>query len=192
MSANTICTGESFGPRVQHRLLHLAWKTNLLRCGKIYQHGEWLLLVRDIMNSLFSSVEDVRRVRSVASWNLNLGFLKLFAWQNDFNLNLQRNTSAQVWVRIYGLAQEYWRPTIITTIANCIYSPIIIDAIAFKPMFDWTFGQYVRVLVDLDISQTLNYKILVERKGYPFFFCRIGSWEFTTILQSLQYGGSFY
>jgi len=39
-------------------------------------------------------------VRAVASWNLNLDFLKLFAWRNDFNPNLQKNTSAQVWVRI--------------------------------------------------------------------------------------------
>ncbi|MCI68001.1 pectin acetylesterase, partial [Trifolium medium] len=28
----------------------------------------------------FSSLEDVRRVRSIASWNLNPGTLKLFAW----------------------------------------------------------------------------------------------------------------
>jgi len=116
----------------------------------------------------FSSVEDVRRVRSVASWNPNPSFLKLFAWQNDFNPNLQRNTSAQVWVRIYGLAQEYWRPKIITAIPSSIGSPITIDAITYKPMFDRTIGQYVRVLVDIDISQSLNYKVLVERKGYPF------------------------
>ena len=104
----------------------------------------------------------------MASWNLNPGFLKLFAWQNDFKPNSQKNTSAQVWVRIYGLAQDYWRPKIITAIASSIGSPITIDAIAFKPMFERTFGQYVRVLVDIDISQTLSYQVLVERKGYAF------------------------
>jgi hypothetical protein len=117
----------------------------------------------------FSSLEDVRRVRSVVSWNLEPGFLKLFAWTRDFNPNLQKNTTAQVWVRLYGLAQEYWRPKILFAIASSIGTPICTDAIANKPMFDRTFGQYARVLVDLDLSQTLRSKVLVERIGFAFF-----------------------
>jgi hypothetical protein len=117
----------------------------------------------------FSSLEDVRRVRSVVSWNLEPGYLKLFAWSGDFNPNLQRNTTAQVWVRLYGLSQEYWRPKILFAIASSIGTPICTDAIASKPMFERTFGQYARVLVDMDLSQTLRYKVLVERKGYAFF-----------------------
>ncbi|MCI39533.1 F-box family protein, partial [Trifolium medium] len=44
----------------------------------------------------FSILEDVRRVRSIASWNLNPGLLKLFAWSKDFNPRVQQNVSAQV------------------------------------------------------------------------------------------------
>lgn len=55
----------------------------------------------------FSSLEDLRRVRSVNSWDLNPGFLKLFTWTNDFSPSLQKQTSAQVWLRIHGLSQEY-------------------------------------------------------------------------------------
>ena len=36
-------------------------------------------------------------------------------------------------------------------------------------MIERTFGQYARVLVDLDISQPLRYQVLVERKGFAFF-----------------------
>ncbi|XP_058726378.1 uncharacterized protein LOC131597718 [Vicia villosa] len=36
-------------------------------------------------------------------------------------------------------------------------------------MIDRTFGHFVRVLVDLDLSQELRYKVLVERKGFAFF-----------------------
>ncbi|WJX78338.1 hypothetical protein P8452_61571 [Trifolium repens] len=36
-------------------------------------------------------------------------------------------------------------------------------------MIDRTFGQFVRVLVDMDLSQTLRDKVLVERKGFAFF-----------------------
>ncbi|GAU35044.1 hypothetical protein TSUD_30100 [Trifolium subterraneum] len=117
----------------------------------------------------FSTLEDVKRVRSVASWNLQPGFLKLFAWSPDFNPNLQKNTTAQVWVRLYGLAQEYWHPKILFAIASSIGTPICTDAIAAKPMFDRTFGHYARVLVDLDLSQTLRYKVLVERIGFAFY-----------------------
>ncbi|XP_045791277.1 uncharacterized protein LOC123885981 [Trifolium pratense] len=52
----------------------------------------------------FSTLEDVRRVRSIASWNLNPGFFKLFAWSKDFNPRVQQNVSAQVSVRICGLS----------------------------------------------------------------------------------------
>lgn len=118
---------------------------------------------------VFSSLEDVNRVRSVASWNLNPGFLKLFAWTRDFNPKAQRNSNAQVWVRFYGLSQEYWSKNILFTIAGSLGSPICTDANTAKPRIDRTFAQYVRVLIDMDISQTIRYKLLVERKGFAFF-----------------------
>jgi hypothetical protein len=117
----------------------------------------------------FSSVEDVRRVRAVNSWNLNPGFLKLFPWTKDFNPSVQKQTYAQVWVRIYGLSQEYWRPKILFAIASSVGTPLCTDAVTTKPKFDRTFGHFVRVLVDLDISNELSYEILVERKGFAFF-----------------------
>ena len=44
----------------------------------------------------FSTLEDMKRVRSVASWSLNPGILKLFAWTKEFNPSLQQQTTAQV------------------------------------------------------------------------------------------------
>lgn len=35
-------------------------------------------------------------------------------------------------------------------------------------MVDLTFGQFVRVLVDMDLAQPLNYSVLVERGGFTF------------------------
>jgi hypothetical protein len=102
-------------------------------------------------------------------WNLNPGLLKLFAWSKDFNPRLQHNTSAQVWVRLYGLSQEYWHKNILFTIASSVGTPICIDVVTAKPMHERTFGQFARVLVDMDLSQPLRYKVLVERKGFAFF-----------------------
>jgi hypothetical protein len=95
--------------------------------------------------------------------------LKLFPWSKEFNPKIQTNSSAQVWVRIHGLAQEYWRKNIIFSIASGVGSPICTDSNIAKPMLERTFGQYAKVLVDVDLSKALRYKLLVERKGYAFY-----------------------
>lgn len=68
----------------------------------------------------FSSLEDVQRVRYVGSWNFNPGLLKLFTWTKEFNPNTQQQSSAQVWLRMYGLSQEYWFPKILFAIASSV------------------------------------------------------------------------
>lgn len=108
-------------------------------------------------------------MRSSGSWNLEPGLLKLFAWTKDFDPALQQNSSAQVWLRIYGLSQEYWRPKILFAIASSVGTPICTDAATTKPMIERTFGHFARVLVDIDVSKPLKYKVLVERVGYAFF-----------------------
>jgi hypothetical protein len=95
--------------------------------------------------------------------------LKLFAWSKDFNPKMQHNTSVQVWVKIFGLSQEYWHKNILFTIAGSLGTPICIDSVTAKPMHERTFGQFARVLVDIDLLQPLRYKLLVERKGFAFF-----------------------
>lgn len=126
-------------------------------------------LGRGYYEFIFTSLEDVKRVRSIASWNLSPGIPKLFAWSKDFSPKNQRNTYAQVWVRLYGLSQEYWVQNILFTIAGSLGSPICTDSTTAKPRIERTFGHYARVLVDMDVSQTIRYKLFVERKGYAFF-----------------------
>lgn len=116
----------------------------------------------------FSSLEDLRRVRSVGSWSLNPGVLKLFTWTKEFSSNRQQ-TSVQVWIRIFGLSQEYWRKRILFAIAGGVGTPICTDSITSKPRLERTFGHYARVLVDMNFSQELVHRILVERKGYAFY-----------------------
>jgi hypothetical protein len=117
----------------------------------------------------FSTLEDMRSVRSVSSWNLAPGMLKLFAWYPDFNPSVQQQSSAQVWIRIHGLSQEYWRPKILFAIASSVGTPICLDSFSNKPMLERSFGHYARVLVDVNLSQELRFGVLVERKGFAFF-----------------------
>ncbi|KAI5384637.1 hypothetical protein KIW84_071589 [Lathyrus oleraceus] len=104
----------------------------------------------------FSSLEDSRRVRSVNSWSLNPGYLKLFTWTKDFNSSSLKQTFAQVWIHIHGLSQEYWRPKINFAIASSIRTPFCTDFAIIKSCFDRPFGHYVRVLVDLDLYNELR------------------------------------
>jgi len=118
---------------------------------------------------VFSSIKGSRRVRSVNSWYLNLGYLKLFPWTRDFSPSLQSNTSARVWLTIHGLAQEHWRKKIVFVIASSVGTPIYVDSVTSKPSLERTFGHFARVLVDVDISKELKYEVLVKRKGFAFF-----------------------
>lgn len=141
--------------------LSLIWK-NLSRWGI-------MTIGKGYFEFTFSNLEYVRRVRSVASWNLNPGFLKLFAWSKEFNPKYQQNTSAQIWVNFFGLSQEYWRKNILFSIASGVGSPICTDSITAKPMIERTFRQYARVLVDVDLTQPLRYSLLVEIRGFAFY-----------------------
>lgn len=124
---------------------------------------------RGFYEFVFSSIEDARRVRSVGSWILNPGLLKFFPWTKDFSSTLQTNTYAQVWLKIHGLSQEYWRKKIIFAIASSVGTPICVDSVTSKPAIERTFGHFARVLIDIDLSKELRYEVLVERKGYAFF-----------------------
>lgn len=43
------------------------------------------------------------------------------------------------------------------------------DEATSKPFFERTFGHFARVLIDMEITNDLRHKVLVERKGYVFF-----------------------
>lgn len=108
-------------------------------------------------------------MRSINSWNLNPGILKLFPWSIDSVFAVANQSSTQVWILFHGLAQKYWRPKIIFAIAGSIGTPICINSSLNKPSFDRDFGHFVRVLMDIDLERDLTYKILVERVGFAFF-----------------------
>lgn len=88
----------------------------------------------------FSCLEDVQVVRSTISWNLNPGILKLFPWTKDFVPSNVKQTFVQVWVRIHGLPQEYWRPRIIFIVSSSLGTHIHIDYTSSKSAFDRYFG----------------------------------------------------
>lgn len=83
----------------------------------------------------------------------------------DFNPYKQRSSTAQIWVRIYELSWEYWDPQIITGIARAVGTPLKIDGNSLDGMF----GHYARVLVEVDLSSSLEETVLLERQGHCAF-----------------------
>lgn len=150
-------------------LTAVALKTKLSQFWKDFSRWGVQFLGKGYYEFTFSTLEDVRRVRSTASWNLNPGFLKLFPWSKDFNPKIQNNSSTQIWVKIFGLSQEYWRKNTLFSIVSGIGSPICTDVATAKPMIERTFGLFARVLVDIDLSQTLRHRLLVERIVFAFY-----------------------
>lgn len=75
---------------------------------------------------IFTSLEDVKGVRSIPSWNLNPGILKLFEWSKDFHPSMQNSSNAQVWVRLHGLSQEYWHPNFFFLLLLVVLGPLFI------------------------------------------------------------------
>jgi len=96
--------------------------------------------------------------------NLKPGLLRLFEWTQDFNVHTQRNTHAQVWIKLMDLPQEYWMERTLREIASAVGTPLLIDNVTTKPIF----GHYARILVNMDFSRNFFYEIVVEREGYAF------------------------
>lgn len=110
------------------------------------------------------------------------GNLKIFNWSKHFNLTLIKQTSAQVWIRIHGLAQEYWRPQIVFAIASSVGMRLCTNSTSNYSYFERPFGHFIRVLVDMKLSKELRYKVLFERKGYAFFM----ELEYENLLEFVQ------
>jgi hypothetical protein len=74
-------------------------------------------------------------------------------------------SNAQTWIRIHGLAREYWQPKILFEIAGALGSPLALDEATKKR----TFGHFARILIDVDLSSNLHERILVERNDFDFY-----------------------
>jgi hypothetical protein len=70
--------------------------------------GAWrmLSLGRGFYEFFFSNETDMCTVWAAGTINLKPGLLRLFEWSKDFNMHTQRNTHAQVWIRLLELPEE--------------------------------------------------------------------------------------
>lgn len=77
-----------------------------------------LSLGRGYYKFFFTSEIDLRSVWASDTVNLKPGVLRLFEWAKDFNAQTQRNTHANVWIRLMEIPQEYWMERTLREIAS--------------------------------------------------------------------------
>ncbi|XP_008350100.2 uncharacterized protein [Malus domestica] len=130
-------------------------------------HNSWKLvpLGKGYFDLHFSSEEDMRRVWGGGTCTLQFGLFRLSQWQPDFKPgDVLPQTHAQVWIKIYGLSQEYWHPRILMEIARGVGTPLQLDHATREKLY----GYYARILVDVDLSADLPSTIMVEREQHGF------------------------
>lgn len=122
-------------------------------------------LGKGFYNIQFLNLEEKTRVFSRSVWNLNPGSISLRRWTPDFNPYKLNSSIAEVWVRIYELSLEYWSPKLILGIASAVGNPVKID----ERSTDGSLGHFTRVLVEVDLKNSLQERVMVVRKDLSFF-----------------------
>ncbi|KAL6204968.1 hypothetical protein ACLB2K_022234 [Fragaria x ananassa] len=129
--------------------------------------GPWRLVPigKGFFDIHFNSEADMLKVWGGGTCTLAFGLFRLSQWQPDFKPGeVLPQTHAQVWIKIYGLSQEYWHHHHIMEIAHGVGTPLQLDA-ATK---EQRFGYYARVLVDINLLGGLPTSVMVEREHHSF------------------------
>lgn len=108
----------------------------------------------------------MQNVWAMRTLNLKSGVLRLFEWTMDFDMHNQRNTHAQVWIRLMALPQEYWMEQTLRDIASAVGTPLVLDNATLKRLF----GHYARILVDIDFSKKKFIKLSWSGKVLPILW----------------------
>ena len=143
------------------------WREVLTKLQQLWTNiGPWKMtpMGKGYFEFYFASYDDLRIVWAKGTFNLKPGLLRLFEWSKDFSACTQRQTHAQVWIRLLKLPQEYWMDRTLREIASAIGTPLLIDSATQNRVF----GYYARILVDMDLSKQIYNEVMIEREGYSF------------------------
>ena len=98
---------------------------------------------------VFYNVEDKNRIFEGGPYFFNSTGLYLTFWKERFHSDKEDLSIAPVWIRLYSLPCEFWRPKILTDIGNVIGSFVKV-AEQTKRM---RFVSFTRICIYLDISK---------------------------------------
>ncbi|KAF5195064.1 zinc ion binding / nucleic acid binding protein, partial [Thalictrum thalictroides] len=102
--------------------------------------------------------QDLDKLWFGGPWFIKKQLLRFSKWTPNFSVDKQKNTMAAVWVKFPGLSMEYWEVDILMAMGRTIGSPMHVD----RNTIERDMGYYASVLVDVDLSEPIPNKILVE------------------------------
>lgn len=100
------------------------------------------------------TVAEQNLVMSIGTIFLGQSIFRVSRWVPDFNPKIQRQTNAQIWVRIFCLPIEHWRHTNLCSIARVARLPLKID----RQTLNLENCMFARLLVDVDLMNGLPKK----------------------------------
>ncbi|XP_057811567.1 uncharacterized protein LOC131025796 [Salvia miltiorrhiza] len=98
-------------------------------------------------------------------WELSKGHLRLRKWARNFDPFKENSPLANVWVRIHYLPIEYWNPQVISGIGRFLGHHLKID----RATVGREFGQFARILVEMDMSHNPPSSLLIDRGDISFY-----------------------
>ncbi|XP_062022512.1 uncharacterized protein LOC133738833 [Rosa rugosa] len=132
---------------------------------KLSQVRDWALasypMGKGYFTFSFASDAAVSMVWAQGAVSLKPGVLRFMRWTPNFSPANQRNTNAQVWVRLWDLGLQFWEPVTLFEIANGIGVPVKID----QNTLERKFGLFARVLVDVDLTSSPPCELAIRRSN---------------------------
>ncbi|KAL8485573.1 hypothetical protein ACS0TY_027748 [Phlomoides rotata] len=122
-------------------------------------------LGKGYFNIRFSSKDDRDRILKRRTWSVKLGLMRLQHWVLDFDPDKIKSSVTQVWIRIHGLPIEYWQNQVLWAMTLVIGTPIMID----ERTKTQSMCRYARMLVEFDLKQPREERIMFERAGHSSF-----------------------
>ncbi|XP_057803405.1 uncharacterized protein LOC131018712 [Salvia miltiorrhiza] len=177
----------------------LELKTELQHMWNISNEWQLIPLGKGYFTLRFSNAEDNALAKGQLLWELAKGQLRIREWMKCFDPFKVNSPLANVWVRIHYLPIDFWNPEIISGIGRFLGHPLTIDGASAAR----DFGQYVRILIEIDMSQPLPKTLLIDGETVSFHVefvfenlplycsrCRITG-HTPTMCRKLQQNGQF-
>ncbi|XP_026398833.1 uncharacterized protein LOC113294666 [Papaver somniferum] len=97
-------------------------------------------------------------------WEIEAQVLRLRFWERDFKPELQKTSTAFVWIGFPGLCIEYWTENILMEMERALGRPIWVDETTLKK----DIGYYASIYVEIDLAKVIPNKVWVETEYGKF------------------------
>eukprot|EP00253_Pinus_taeda_P002372 PITA_02372 len=121
-------------------------------------HIDLKLGAKGFFTAIFTNLEDRNRIFEEGPYFMNNAGLFMKYWEERYNPEKEKLLEAPIWVRLFGLPDEFWDPEILEGIGNSIGS-FVKAAEATKR---GKYNSYARICVYMNLAEPLPQNIELE------------------------------